>query len=147
MKRIVLVLLMLFFVVSGCSGFKQVKVPETIQKTDMQENKTDCVEADYKNDGRVFIKVLCPGRVIHVVARLKPQSNYAILIGKNPIVIAKSSPEGIIVFVNQFGDDVEMIPEIPDEELKKIKTNPPAHKATADKPAYAPGASADKGGE
>ena len=121
MKRMILVSLMLFFVVNGCSGMSRqvMKVPETIQKADTQESKTDCVEADYQDDGGVFVKVLCPGRIIHVVTKLKPDTNYAILIGKNPIVIAKSSPEGIIVFVNQFGDDVELIPEISDEELKK----------------------------
>ena len=121
MKRMIAVLVILFFAVNGCAGMSRqvMKAPETIQKTDTQESKTDCIEADYKNNGGVFIKVLCQGRVIHVVTRLKPDTDHAILIGKNPIVIAKSSPEGIIVFVNQFGDDVELIPEIPDEELKK----------------------------
>jgi len=135
MKRMILALLVLFLVVNGCSGISSqvMKMPETIQKTDTQESKKECIDADYKNDGGVFIKVRCPGRIIHVVSKLKPQSNYAILIGNDPIVIAKSSPEGIIVFVNQFGEDVELIPEIPDEELKKIKTSPPSHKATADK--------------
>jgi len=142
MKKLLMVLMALVFV-SGCAARQIMKVPGTVQKTDTW----DCIEADYKSDGGIFIKVLCPGRIIHVVTKLKSYTDYAILIGKNPIVIAKSSPEGIIVFVNQFGDDVELIPEIPDEELKKIKTNPPAHKATVDKPAYAPGASADKGGE
>ena len=118
----ILVSLMLFFVVNGCSGMSRqvMKVPETIQKADTQESKTDCVEADYQDDGGVFVKVKCPGRIIHVVTRLRPETNYAILIGEDPIMIMKASAEGIIVFVNQFGDDVELIPEIPDEELKKI---------------------------
>ena len=122
MKRKILVLMALLLLVSSCAGISRqgMKAPETIQKTDTQESKTDCIEADYKNNGGVFIKVLCQGRVIHVVTRLKPDTDHAILIGKNPIVIAKSSLEGIIVFVNQFGNDVELIPEIPDEELKKI---------------------------
>ena len=117
MERIVLIFLMLFFAVNGCAGMSRqvMKVPETIQKTDIR----DCIDADYKNDGGVFVKVKCPGRIIHVVTRLRPETNYAILIGNNPIVIAKSSSEGIILFVNQFGDDVELIPEISDEELKK----------------------------
>ena len=118
MKKFLMVLAVLIFI-SGCAAKHVVKVPDIVQKTDAQENKTDCVEADYKNDGGVFVKVLCSGRIIHVVTKLKPETNYAILIGNNPIVIAKSSSEGIIVFVNQFGDDVELIPEIPDEELKK----------------------------
>ena len=142
MKKFLMVLAVLIFI-SGCAAKHVVKVPDIVQKTDIR----DCIEADYKSDGGVFIKVSCHGRIIHVATRLRPDTNYAILIGNNPIVIAKSSSDGIIVFVNQFGDDVELIPEIPDEELKKIKTNLPSHKATADKPAYAPGASADKGGE
>ncbi|TAN57827.1 hypothetical protein EPN15_02885 [Patescibacteria group bacterium] len=95
------------------------KVPETIQEAHTQENETDCFEADYQDDGGVFIKVICPGRVIHVVVRLKPQSNYAVLIGDDPIRIMQASPGGIIVFENPSGKDVELIMEMSDEELKK----------------------------
>ena len=119
MERIVLIFLMLFFAVNGCAGMSRqvMKVPETIQKTDIR----DCIKADYKSDGGVFVKVRCPGRVIHVVARLKPQSNYAVLIGDDPIRIMQASAEGIIVFENPSGEDVEMIMEMSDEELKKIR--------------------------
>jgi len=140
MNRFLVIVMVLVFV-SGCATAKHAQLP------DQQVVETNCVTADYQDDGGVSIKVKCPGRIIHVVTRLRPETNYAILIGNDPIVIVKPSSEGIIVFVNQFGEDVELIPEIPDEELKKIKTNLPSHKATADKPAYAPGASADKGGE
>ena len=148
MKKLLMVLMALVFA-SGCAGTLK-QVPATKEEAFQEKGlrKTDnCATTDYQSDGKVFIQVWCPGRVIHVVNKLKPDTDYAILIGNDPIVIVKPSSEGIIVFVNQFGEDVELIPEIPDEELKKIKTNPPAHKATADKPAYAPGASADKGGE
>ncbi len=125
MKKFLMVLvsLVLFFVVSGRSGISRqvMKVPETIQRSGTQESKKECVDTDYKSDGGVFIKVICLGRIIHVVNKLKPDTDYAILIGNDPIVIAKSSPEGIIVFVNQFGNDVELIPGMPDEELKKIR--------------------------
>ena len=116
MKKFLMILAVLIFI-GGCAARQVVKVPDAVQKTNAQ----DCIDADYKNDGGVFIKVLCPGRVIHVVARLKPQSNYAVLIGNDPIRIMKASPEGIIVFENPFGMDVEMIPEMSEEEMKEIK--------------------------
>lgn len=143
MKRNFFVLMTLFLLINGCAGVtgQTIKVTDTIQKT----NARDCIDADYKNNGGVFIKVLCPGRVIHVVARLRPGANYAVFIGDDPMMIIKASIDGILVFVNQYGRSVEIIPEMSDDELKKIKikTGPP----TADKPAYAPDASAGEGGE
>lgn len=119
MKRKILVLMILFLIVSGCAGMsgQVVKVPDVVQKT----NARDCIDADYKNDGGVFIKVLCPGRVIHVVTRLKRGANYAVFIGDDPMIIMQASSDGIIVFENPSGKDVEMIPEMSEEEMKEIK--------------------------
>lgn len=116
MKKFLMVLIVLVLA-SGCA--RTLKQEEEASQEKGLRKTDNCVTTDYHSDGGVFIKVNCPGRIIHVATRLKKDANYAILIGKNPIVIAKSSLEGIIVFVNQFGDDVELIPEIPDEELKK----------------------------
>ena len=134
MKKFLMVLIVLVLA-SGCARtLKQVPAAKEEVFQEKGLRKTDnCATTDYQSDGKVFIQVWCPGRVIHVVNKLKPDTDYAILIGNDPIVITKSSPEGMITFVNQFGNDNKLIPGIPDEELKKIKTTPPSHKATADK--------------
>lgn len=116
MKKFLMVLVVLIFT-GGCAARQVVKVPDAVQKTNAQ----DCIDADYKNDGGVFIKVLCRERIIHAVTRLKPGVNYAVFIGNGPMMIVKSSADGILVFVNQFGRDVEIIPEMSNEEMKKIK--------------------------
>lgn len=119
MKRKILVLMTLLLIVNGCAGMTKqaIKVSDTVQKT----NAHDCIDADYKNDGGVFIKVFCHERIIHAVTRLRPGVNYAVFIGDDPMLIVKSSADGILVFINQFGRDVEIIPEMSNEEMKKIK--------------------------
>ena len=37
------------------------------------------------------------------------------------MMIVKASADGILVFVNQFGRNVEIIPKTTDEEMKKLK--------------------------
>lgn len=121
MEKLLMIVMVLIFV-SGCAGtLKQVPVAKEVLKEKEVQKTDNCVIADYQSDGRVFLKVKCPGRIIHVVARLKPQSNYAVLIGDDPIRIIEASLEGIIVFENPSGKDVEMILEMSDEEMKEIK--------------------------
>ncbi len=133
MKKFLMMLAVLVFV-SGCAArHSLVKASNTVQIPAATDGSKPCVETDYRNDGGVFIKVNCPGRLIHVVVKLKPNINYAVLIGSDPILVVKSSLDGIIVFVNEKGKDVEIIPEMNDEDMKKIKTSPPLREATADK--------------
>ena len=135
MKRKIFVLMILFLIVSGCAGMsgQVVKSPDAIQGVDARKIEKSCVETDYRNNGEVFIKVNCHERIIHAVTRLRSGANYAVFIGDDPMMIIKASADGILVFVNQFGRDVEIILEMSDEEIKEIKISPPALKATADK--------------
>ena len=118
MKNILMIVVALIFI-SGCAAMSRqaVKTPDQTQRIGTRE----CVETDYKGDGSVFIKVNCPERIIHAVTRLKPGANYAVFIGNDPMMIVKASADGILVFVNQFGRNVEIIPKTTDEEMKKIK--------------------------
>lgn len=159
MKKFLMILVVVVFVFSGCATVKKQIAQENIQfpapapEVEKKGGLTisdGCVTDHQDKDGRVFIEVRCKQeRFVNIVVNLRPSAQYLVLIGDLSF-IKKSTPDGHIVLGNPLGENITLIPELSDDELKEVKPSPPAdlHFGVAtDKPAYAPDASASKGGE
>lgn len=152
MKKFLMILMVLIFV-GGCAGTLKQSVQSPMPKIEKKGGLTisdGCVTDHQDKDGRVFIEVRCKQtRFVNVIVNLRPNSQYLVLIG-NLSSIRKTTPDGHIVLENPNGEDILLIPEMSDEEMKEVKPSPPANLhfgAATDKPAYAPDASTGKGGE
>lgn len=156
MKKFLMILAALILI-SGCAVMKKQVAQESIQSPAPEVEKKSglkieqgCVSDLRDKEGRIFVKVRCKQeRLVNIVVNLRPNTQHLILMGRLSF-IRRSTSDGYIILENPTAEDIIVIPEMTDEEMKKIKPSPPAvlHFGTAtDKPANTLKSTADKGGE
>lgn len=129
MKQFLMVLAVLVFV-GGCATTQKkvdLNLSQPTATVDPAKNGngliiSDCAKMSRKEDGSMFISVKCGNNpILHIVVGQKPNIDYAVIIGNDPIIIVESTAKGEIVFKNQKGEDVLILPSLSNEELGKIR--------------------------
>lgn len=159
MKKFLMILMVLIFIVVGCAATKKQITEVSIlssapaleaEKKSGLKIEQGCVSDLRDKEGRIFIKVRCKQeRLVNIVVNLQPNTQHLILMGRLSF-IRRSTSDGYIILENPTAEDIIVIPEMTDEEMKEIKPNAPVglHFGIArDKPANALKNSADEGGE